>query len=286
MAEFEDEVWLREDKPLNEDELAEFGEALGDAFLAKGLAAKATVTVMKDVVYEPFWGSELRADSIGMQFFSDFRERMRKEGRSDAEILDQYLLGIEEGRFKDAPDWYQSNPFHFDIERLDRFFTARCINSLGGLSEGLRVNGGSLGFRELIPAVRPYTKAWFELHICEELALLRGDTAGEVEKISRAGIVGRQIQEYRWRFGYGADAARGRKTKVAAQRGGESLAKIKSSMTQEILAVMSNHVSNGHSVRRASELASARGFGASPSANRKLWYRHRKMRTLPAKVPR
>lgn len=69
---------------------------------------------------------------------------------------------------------------------------------------------------------------------------------------------------------------RGKKGLASAALGGQARAAQSKSGTQTVLMEMERHISAGKSITRAAELTCRAGLGATPEANRKLWYRHRK----------
>lgn len=70
-------------------------------------------------------------------------------------------------------------------------------------------------------------------------------------------------------------ALRGMKTASAAREGGNARSVARSQLTDAVLTTMASIMSDGHTIRRAAELAFRRGFGTSEEANRKLWTRHK-----------
>lgn len=72
------------------------------------------------------------------------------------------------------------------------------------------------------------------------------------------------------------DFLRGQKSVASGKLGGAARKAVTSANSRRTLTEMEKFVQRGLSVRRAAELASKRGWGASTEANRKLWNRHAK----------
>ena len=77
------------------------------------------------------------------------------------------------------------------------------------------------------------------------------------------------------------NVARGKKVKKAASKGGEERARAASESQRPILNAIRQYIDNGHSIRRASELAYKEELGTSTEANRKLWQRKGLHRASP-----
>jgi hypothetical protein len=69
---------------------------------------------------------------------------------------------------------------------------------------------------------------------------------------------------------------RGRKTVRSAGLGGDIKAAASKANREIILTEMERLIRNEHSISRAAELTHKKGLGTSPSANLKMWKRHRK----------
>lgn len=80
--------------------------------------------------------------------------------------------------------------------------------------------------------------------------------------------------EYQSRIRHEGDAARGRKSLDSAREGGARRSMLLSRASAETLQAMAQYVNDAHSVSNAARLAFKAGYGASMSANRKLWHRH------------
>lgn len=72
------------------------------------------------------------------------------------------------------------------------------------------------------------------------------------------------------------DAVRGEATRLAASKGGKQRSAETAAIQAERLKKIRDLVDAGHSVARASELASAQGLGISKDANKRLFYRQKK----------
>lgn len=80
--------------------------------------------------------------------------------------------------------------------------------------------------------------------------------------------------EYKLRMQHELNSFRGKKNFESAGRGGEERAKSFQPARQAILVRMRSYLSRGQTVANAAKLAHKAGFGKSPEANRKLWYRY------------
>lgn len=286
LADFED-FRPKDDDPLTEDEVARLSEALGDGFTSVTMLPEMRLLALKDIVEEPFWGTTLRASEEDLSRFEDFSKEMSCDGYTNNEIAEAWLERQEDDRSDDAPSWTESNPFGFNLDRLEEFFVSRCDASLGDYARLLLKNGGDYTYLALIEIARPFSRTWFEIHIAHELWLLRGlykdlakndsvTTFWAKALFERAGTIGRMIESYRWRFAYGHHALRGKKVANSAEAGGHARARAASKPTARTLSEMATFIEKGHSVSRAAELAASRGIGSSKAANRRLWSRHRK----------
>jgi len=70
------------------------------------------------------------------------------------------------------------------------------------------------------------------------------------------------------------DVLRGRRSVDSARQGGQVRAASHAARTRKVLDELGRLIGEGHSVKRASELAAANHVGSSAEANRKLWSRH------------
>jgi len=68
---------------------------------------------------------------------------------------------------------------------------------------------------------------------------------------------------------------RGKKGLASAGLGGQARSAQLKSATHAILSKMDRHIGAGKSIKRAADLTFRAGLGSSPSANRKLWQRHK-----------
>ena len=69
---------------------------------------------------------------------------------------------------------------------------------------------------------------------------------------------------------------RGKKSLESAKLGGKVRSSIVKPETESTLREVKRLVGAGHSLSRSAELAHRNGFGTSPSANKRLWNRHKK----------
>ena len=87
--------------------------------------------------------------------------------------------------------------------------------------------------------------------------------------------VGYLWAEYRMRKEHEDSALRGKKTQVAARKGGEARGQVLTEQRLRILGEMQRYIDLSHSIARAAELAAKAGIGTSAAANAKLWHRNR-----------
>ena len=275
-----------EDQRLTEEELDELAEALGDGFTSVNLLRYAHIGPLKGLVDEPFWGATVGASKDDINLLKAYSAELEKEGYSKEQILEQFLDELEGDLPDDAPHWLLSNPFGFGLVELEAYFIKKCDESLGDTSLFWK-NGGDLAYIDFVQHSKPFSRVWFELHIAYELWLLK-ELINDFPKdneiaafwamllIPRAGSIGRLIESYRWRFAYGDHALRGKKIIGSAGEGGRARARQIFASTHDVLGQMSILIKKGLSISRAAQLAHSRGLGSSPSANRKLWSRHKK----------
>lgn len=281
-------VDLRDDRArLSKEEIEELESVLGDGFTSVLLISGEECHPVSGVFEEPFWGANVSLDPSELSRFKGYCNDLRELGFSDEELMAAYLESIELDKSDDAPSWFQSNPFSFDIKKVEAFFVKRCDDRLGEDSYLHSKNGGSLSYGDFVAFTKPYSISWFEFHIAQEFWILRA-YFNDIQKQSgpssfwmfaslrRASVLGRMIENYRWRFAYGDHALRGRKVVEGAESGGRERAQRVSEQTAEVLQRMLVFRARGHSISRAAELTFESGIGSSGGANRAIWYRRQR----------
>lgn len=267
------------DDALAEDQAAALELALGDGFETHGMR-NGVRHPLAGLVDEPYFGANVgtgEAVPIEPEFF----DRLRSEGVSEDEILEEFEWYIDSLNPDDAPSWRGSNPFCFDLKSIREYFIAEfcslmeldssdyhLIDYVGNLTEDFN----------------PYTRIWFIIQILTEIELFdfclkdskkrsAVSSVSMLVAIGSLGTVGRMVEHYRWRFTYGPDALRGRANLSAARAGGIQRARSYQEKKRALLARMAEFVSKGHTVSNAANLTFKAGLGTSAEANRKHWNR-------------
>lgn len=265
-------------------EAAELNRALGDGFVAYG-GSRSMLHPIRLLVDDPFFEAVVRGGhDAALATLPGFIEEMKNDGSTNDEIEDAYRDYLDDNVPDDAPHWRETNPFGFDLAALREFFTARYNEHYG--SEPYSVEDGLWPGSFLI-CEEPYSKVWFELLALAEIQQLDSSISELRQDNKRAangfylmvafryaGSIGRIIEQYCWRFSHGADTLRGKVSVSAARTGGETRARAHAALSEKILSEMQRQVQAGKTVSNAARLAFKFGLGASPGANRKLWYRN------------
>lgn len=276
---------------LSEEETRELETALEDGFQIHGSMMPGEKYRLDGIVDEPFFGASAGSSSEAPAMVPDFVARLKSEGLTEEEALDEFREFLDCHVSDDAPAWEATNPFGFSFTALEGFFKKQLCAYWGITVEDYDPNLTD----STTDAYLPFSRTWFEVHILAEIAYFDynfrdferreaqtdtspGATFGRAFSLSQAfasaGKIGRMVEHYRWRFSYGPDALRGRASVLAARMGGQERAKQLSGKTKAILSAMAAYRERGHSIQNAARLVFNDNIGSSESANAKLWHRH------------
>ena len=267
-------------KILTPKQSLELERALEDGFAVYGHMMPGISHSLAGIVNEPFFGAHATSGGHSDATVPDFVDHLRKEGLSEQEILDEVEMYLDENVSDDAPHWRETNPFNFRVAPLRKFFEDLFFES-NGYFERPGPDESELNFRGLVLMFTPFSRTWFEVQIISELdALIEASEAIKKDGLGNgifmwmivgsAGKAGRLIENYRWRFSYGADAMRGRVSISSARAGGIARRAALASRTSAVLDAMRTHLDGGKTISNAARLAFNSGFGESVDANRRL----------------
>lgn len=282
---------IQRPQKLSEEETQELEIALEDGFQIYGSMMPGEKYRLDGIVDEPFFGASAGSSSDAPAVVPDFVSKLKSEGLSEEEVLDEFRDFLDCHVSEDAPDWEATNPFGFSFASLEAFFKKQLCAYWGITVEDYDPNltDSTTG------AYLPFSRTWFEVHILAEFAyfdfnfrdfkrleaqtdISPGATWRRAFSLSQAfasaGKIGRMVEHYRWRFSYGPDALRGRASVLAARMGGQERAKQLSGKSKRVLSAMSAYIERDHSIQNAARLVFKDGIGSSVSANAKLWHRH------------
>jgi hypothetical protein len=275
---------------LSQAETADLERALQDGFQIHGSMMPGEKYRLDGLVDEPFFGASAGSSSEAPAVVPEFVSKLRSEGLSEEEVLDEFRDFLDSHVSDDAPEWGATNPFGFSFSALEAFFKKQLCTYWG-----IPVEDYSPDLTDsIIDAYLPFCRTWFEVRILHEIAYFDysfqdferfeaqanrspGATFGRKfslwQAFASAGKIGRMVEHYRWRFSYGRDALRGRASVLAARMGGQERAKRLNAKSKGVLSAMAVYRERGHSIQNAARLAFKDGIGSSESANAKLWHR-------------
>jgi hypothetical protein len=271
-----------ESPQLSPDQSDELAKALGDGFRIYGDEKRGVVLSLKGLVDDRFFGAFASVDGTG-DVCDPAEIKSRRVDGSDEEPL---WPGLHRYLLSDIPaeglTWMEKNPFQISFDQLEEFFIRRMCEYFDVPREYWKMN---LSSAKYVAAFEPYSIHWFELVILAEFRAMRAAREAPPRSFdghdirlhvatTAAACIGRMVEHYRWRFSYGADALRGRATVESARAGAAARARQHATRSRRIIGEIKRYIGSGKTVSNAASLAFRRGFGASPEANRKLWYRH------------
>lgn len=281
-----------DENTLTKEEANALEEILDNHFSVYGSMKSGLSLPLRGIISDDFFKTSA-GSSGSSEAYEEFLNEMEMEGYTEDEIEDYISDYLDQSVSDDAPHWRSTNPFGFEILKIKGFFSKQYQRAL--VHEGFaNLDGEMVGgeYQEpdfYIEVFDPFTKPWFETMIlCEigqlELSLKMADEGSAsspwMQKIalSSAGKIGRLVEQYRWRFSFGDDTLRGRKTLASSKLGGELRSASKSETTKQILAEIERRVAAGHTVGNSARLVYNTGRGSSAEANRKLYFRYKQKR--------
>ena len=205
------------DTSLTEAQAQQLEDALDDGFSHYGSLDPTKRYTLDGIVEDPFWEAKLNSSLDSTSGFDEFRAEYCEGDATDEEILAEYEDFLDDTVSTDAPHWRLTNPFGFDLIKIEAFFEARLADFARETGRDYHEELSSLDL--LLRELTPFTKPWFEVQVLLELAELRSvskmtfthELTKELPKwwmVKSAGKIGRLIEHYRWRFTYGTDAER------------------------------------------------------------------------------
>lgn len=285
---------------LSEVETEELEKALGDSFDSfTSTGGEELLIDVSEIYPNPLFGSHVRVRLP----VSDPNAEVHSMTSQDWDSEELHLF-FSDFQIDDAPEWFDTNPFQFNVRAIRDFFERRVETIRGEIRQQydpLPIEqepdssedipwGWSPTEDEETDILTSYwpeylSKDWFEIHIFEEfehldfLVGIQQRHKGPFDRASHfwgtVGRIGRMVEHYRWRFRFEADVIRGKKGLDSARAGGTERAKSTSPVRRSILRKMEELVAKGHSISSAASLAFQAGHGKSAGANRKLWQRHK-----------
>lgn len=285
----DDSRLLGDEEPLSAEHLQELVSALNDGFVTAGLVP---IINYPSRIVEPtgdrFWETATIISEEQIAIYRELEQQLREKGYDDKQIDDTWRKLNSGGERRKIDNDREEIPFNFSLAPLHAYFFRRAEFNLNLYPDEIWMLNGKPHYGLVKMFFEKFTRQWYEVHIADQLLLLDelsehlSQEGGSVtqdmvtEYIERAAAVGRMVESYRWRFAYGDHALRGKRTKEAASEGGKARRAELNEFTASILKEMKSLIDDGKSISDAGRLAHKKGFGTSPSANRSLWYAHRK----------